>query len=113
LVEARTRIRFAGQKACGNTKFRPPIVPVESRSSGRRDTRKARQDFRETLKLARKGERVVLHRREKDVAAIVSMEDLALLEALEDWMDLEAVRAARQEPRTIPWDQVKAELGLP
>jgi prevent-host-death family protein len=73
---------------------------------------KARQDFTETLNLAREGERVVLHRREKDVAAIVSMEDLALLEALEDRMDLEDVREALKEPGSIPWEQVKSDLGL-
>jgi prevent-host-death family protein len=73
---------------------------------------KARQDFTGTLKLARRGERVIVHRRQEDVAAIVSMEDLALLEALEDRMDLEAVREALKEPGTIPWEQVKADLGL-
>jgi antitoxin Phd len=73
---------------------------------------KARQEFTETLKLACEGERVVLHRREKDVAAIVSMEDLAVLEALEDRMDLEAVREALKEPGSIPWEQVKADLCL-
>ena len=74
---------------------------------------KARQDFTETLNLAQKGERVILHRKKKDVAAIVSMEDLALLEALEDRMELEAVREALKEPGSIPWEQVKADLGLP
>ncbi|MGP0069516.1 MAG: type II toxin-antitoxin system Phd/YefM family antitoxin [Isosphaeraceae bacterium] len=73
---------------------------------------KARQEFAETLDLAHEGERIVLHRGEKDVAAIVSMEDLALLEALEDRMDLEAVREALKEPGSIPWEQVKADLGL-
>jgi prevent-host-death family protein len=73
---------------------------------------KARQEFTETLNLAQEGERVVLHRRQKDVAAIVSMEDLALLEALEDRMDIEAAREALREPGSIPWEQVKANLGL-
>jgi len=71
---------------------------------------KARQEFTETLELAREGERIVLHRRERDVAAIVSMEDLALLEALEDRMDLEVVREALKEPGSIPWEQVKSDL---
>jgi prevent-host-death family protein len=73
---------------------------------------KARQDFTETLNLAQEGERVILHRNKKDVAAIVSMADLALLEALEDRMDLEAVREALKEPGSIPWEQVKADLRL-
>jgi hypothetical protein len=73
---------------------------------------KAQQDFTATLKLACQGERVILHRNKKDVAALVSMEDLALLEALEDRMDLEAIREALKEPGSIPWEQVKANLGL-
>jgi PHD/YefM family antitoxin component YafN of YafNO toxin-antitoxin module len=75
-------------------------------------TSKARQDFKETLKLAGDGERVILHRNQKDVAALVSMEDLSLLEALEDRMDIEAIREALKEPGSIPWEQVKANLGL-
>jgi len=59
------------------------------------------------------GERVVVERRGKGVAALVSMEDLALLEKLEDQADVKAVQAARAEGgRPIPWAQVKAELGL-
>jgi prevent-host-death family protein len=60
-----------------------------------------------------KGERVVLHRRGKDVAAVVSVEDLELLELLEDRIDLERARAALAESdERIPWEQVKAKLGL-
>ncbi len=58
------------------------------------------------------GERVVLERRGKDVAALVSIEDLQTLEALEDVADLKAAREARKEKRTIPWEKVKSELGL-
>ena len=42
-------------------------------------------------------ERVILARRGKAVAAIVSLEDVELLEALEDKMDLENARAALME----------------
>jgi hypothetical protein len=38
-----------------------------------------------------------------------------LLEALEDRIDLEKTRAALEEAKakgTVPWEQVKAELGL-
>jgi prevent-host-death family protein len=73
---------------------------------------KAGQDFTEMLKLVRDGERIILHRNKKDVAAIVSMEDLALLEDLEDRMDRGAIREALKEPGSIPWEQVKADLGL-
>ncbi len=58
------------------------------------------------------GQRVVLERRGKGVAALVSMADLALLEKLEDQLDVTAARAALRESGEIPWPQVKAELGL-
>ncbi len=57
-------------------------------------------------------ERVVLTRRGKELAAVVPIEDVKLLEELEDRLDLEAAREALKEEGTIPWDKVKAELGL-
>jgi len=64
-------------------------------------------------RVAYQGERIVLERRGKGVAVLVSMEDLALLEALEDEADAKAARAALREAGTpIPWEGVKAELGL-
>ena len=77
---------------------------------------KARSDLAEVLnRVAYKGERVLLHRRGKDVAALVPVEDYALLEQLEDRIDLEDARAALTEVKkkgTIPWSKIKAELGL-
>lgn len=63
------------------------------------------------------GERIVLERRGKGVAALVSMEDLALLEELENRIDLEAARKALAEMKAkggkpIPWAKVKRELGI-
>ena len=57
-------------------------------------------------------ERIVLERRGKDVAAIVSMDDLALLDELENKIDLDAARKALRERGSIPWEKVKADLGL-
>ena len=60
-------------------------------------------------------ERVLLTRHGKPIAAIISTDDLELLEALEDKADLEAIDAALADPEnaeTIPWEQVKADLGL-
>ena len=69
--------------------------------------------FTEALdSVAHAGQRVVLERRGKGVAALVSMADLALLEKLEDQLDVSAARAALRESGEIPWPQVKAELGL-
>ena len=59
------------------------------------------------------GERVVLERRGKPVAALVSMDDLELLERLENETDLKAVRKARKEKgKPVPLKAVKARLGL-
>jgi antitoxin Phd len=75
-----------------------------------------RKDFAEALnKVAYQHERIVLHRRGKDVAALVPVEDLELLEALEDQLDIEAADKAMADPenrKRIPWDQVKAKVGL-
>ncbi len=75
-----------------------------------------RKDFAEALnKVAYQHERIVLHRRGKDVAALVPVEDLELLEALDDQLDIEAADKAMADPenqKRIPWDRVKAKLGL-
>ena len=79
---------------------------------------KARQDFSETLnQVAYKGKRIVLHRRGKDVAALVPVEDLALIEKIEDRIDLEEAEKILAEmenkgEKPIPWEQVKKNLGL-
>ncbi len=79
-------------------------------------TSEARTDFSSTLNRVAFGkDRVVLHRRGKDVAAIVPVEDLRLLEELEARVDLEAARAVLKEvgrKGTIPWEKIKKDLGL-
>jgi prevent-host-death family protein len=76
-------------------------------------TGKARSVLSDVVNRAAYGkERVVLTRRGKELAAVVPMEDLRLLEELEDRMDLEAARKALREPGRIPWEKVKAQLGL-
>lgn len=59
---------------------------------------------------------VYLTRRGHRVAAVIDADDLdRLLEAAEDLADIEAARAARSEVAdggSIPWDDVKADLGL-
>lgn len=76
---------------------------------------KVRDQFSDTLnRVAYKGERIILERRGRPVAAVVPVEDLELLEELEDLMDLEEARAALAEARTrgtIPWKKIKAVLG--
>ena len=43
---------------------------------------------------------------------MVPIEDMKLLMELEDHLDLEAAKEALKEEGSIPWDRVKAELGL-
>ena len=56
--------------------------------------------------------RIVLERNGKLTCAIISIEDLELLEAIEDKVDLEAAREAIARDEFEDWDKVKAELGL-
>ena len=76
--------------------------------------RDAREKLADILnRVSMRGDRIVLHRHGKDVAAVVSVDDLRLLESLEDHLDVEAAREALSEPgERIPWEEVKARLGL-
>jgi len=58
------------------------------------------------------GERVILQRRGKQVLAVVSMEDLELLNSLEDRADVQAALKARKEKGVIPLAKIKARLGM-
>jgi len=74
---------------------------------------KARQNFSDILnRAAYGGERVIVHRGKKPVAAVVPIEDLEFLEKLEDEIDLMAAREALKDPRTIPWETIKKKLRL-
>ncbi len=76
------------------------------------------ENFSDTLdRVVDKRERIILHRQGKNVAALVPVEDLALLEELEDQRDLEDFRAAKEEweregQQTTPLDEVVKELGI-
>ncbi|MBI5576434.1 MAG: type II toxin-antitoxin system prevent-host-death family antitoxin [Deltaproteobacteria bacterium] len=74
---------------------------------------KVRDEFSDALnRVAYKGERIVLRRRGKDVAVLVPVEDLELLEEIEDRIDIEAAKKALKEKGGISWKQLKKELGL-
>src|SRR2546422_4389095 len=62
----------------------------------------ARNGFSDLINKVRYGsDRVLIERRGKDVAALISIEDLRLLEILEDQIDIEAARKAlRSEEHT-------------
>ncbi|HEX9736882.1 MAG TPA: type II toxin-antitoxin system Phd/YefM family antitoxin [Thermoanaerobaculia bacterium] len=75
-----------------------------------------RQDLAEALNpVAYSGERVLIHRRDRDVAALVSVEDFELLQAIEDRLDVEAADQAVADPdnqERTAWSDVKKALGL-
>lgn len=79
-------------------------------------TVKARDQLADIINRVAYGkERIALTRRGKAVAGIVPVEDIELLEALENRVDLEEARAALAEAKeqgTVPWETIKADLGL-
>ena len=71
-----------------------------------------RQNFADIInRAAYAGERTIVHRRKKPVAAVVPIEDLEFLEEVEDRMDIEEARRRLNEP-TIPWSKIKKDLNL-
>ena len=80
---------------------------------------KAREEFPEVVNRASYGkERIIISRRGKDLAAVIPMDDLRLLERLAreemDRIDLEDARAAlieAKEKGTIPLRDLMRELG--
>ena len=58
------------------------------------------------------GERIVLERRGKRVAALVPVEDLQVLEDLEDEVDVRAAKKAVKEKGAIPLEKIKQRLGM-
>lgn len=83
---------------------------------GQVNTVEARAQFSEIINRAAFGkERVTLTRRGKEIVAVVPIEDVKLLEALEDKIDLEEAReslAGSKKKGTVPWEKIKKELGI-
>ncbi len=58
-------------------------------------------------------ESFVLTRRGEPIAALISMEELQVLQELEDKIDIEDAWKAKNEPgEPISWDELKKELEL-
>ena len=76
----------------------------------------ARNGFSDLLSKVQYGaDRVLIERRGKDVAALIPVEDLRLLELFEDAIDVDAARKALADPKNkvrVPLDRVKKRLGL-
>ncbi len=77
-----------------------------------------RRNFSDAInRVAYAKERLVLTRRGKGVVAIVPIEDLELVEAVEDRLDVRLTRKAladarRKGEKPIPIERLKKELGL-
>lgn len=83
----------------------------------RRTAKEASERIAEVLDAVEKtGEPVAFERDGREVAVVISPEDFSLLqrlrEAEEDRLDVEAARDAMKEPGAIPWETLKADLGL-
>jgi prevent-host-death family protein len=78
----------------------------------------ARKQFAEILNRAAYGkERVVLTRRGKPLVAVVPIEDVEMLEAIEDRIDIEeadkvVARIESGDEETIPFEEIKRKYGL-
>lgn len=89
------------------------------KSTERISTTEARQNLSELVsKVAYGNERVILHRRENPLAALISVDELRLFEALlaeyEDRADVEAALSALadEEDEEIPWEEAREDIGL-
>lgn len=74
----------------------------------------ARDHLAEVIEQARSsGEPVFVTRRGRRVAVIIDAEAYErVVEAAEDATDRRELQAARDENDHVPWDEVKADLGL-
>jgi len=63
-------------------------------------------------RVAFKGERLCVKRNGKPVFAMVSVEDMNLLEAIEEKIDIEKAEKALRRNKFTSWSQAKKKLGL-
>ena len=77
-------------------------------------TAEARKKLAEIVnKVAYGKEPIVLTRRGEEIAALISMEELELLQIIEDHMDIEDAKKALKEPgKNISAEKFWKELGL-
>jgi len=75
----------------------------------------AKEELTEIVnRVAHNKERIILTRREKEIAAIVPIEDLKFLESLQNKNDLEEAAEALKEARahgTLTLDELKTDIG--
>jgi len=77
-------------------------------------TADARKKFADIVnKVAYGKEPVVLTRRGQEIAALVSIEELELLQQIEDYIDIEdAKKALKESGNNIPAEKVWKQLGF-
>jgi prevent-host-death family protein len=76
-------------------------------------TSKARDEFADTLnRVAYRGERIILHRRGRDLAALVPIQDLKALQELEDRRDVEEADRRLSDPAEVPMPYEEARRVL-
>ena len=82
----------------------------------RTTTSKARLNFQKVLKAASRGDRIILYRHGKPIAAIVPVEDARYMEDVEDRYFAkkadEALAEIEQGGETISLEDLKNEFGL-
>lgn len=73
-----------------------------------------RKDTSDMLnRVAYGGDRIVVHRREKDVAVIISLADYELLKQIEDLRDREAMKKSKAvRGKSVDWNALKQECDL-
>ena len=75
-------------------------------------TTEARSNFSEIVNRVAYGkERVLINRRGKPIVAVVSMDDIKLLEKIEDLIDIEQARKVLKESTgTVSWEKALEDL---
>jgi prevent-host-death family protein len=73
----------------------------------------ARHDLSEIAnRVIVRGERICIEKNNKPAFALVSIEDVKLLEALEDKFDLEDALESLKEPESISLEELEKKLGI-
>ena len=74
---------------------------------------KARQDFTNIANRVMFGsERICIEKNNKPAVAIVPVEDLEMIEAIEDRIDIQAAKAALKKGKFITLEALKKQLGV-
>ena len=103
-----------------HSKAKPISVPAPEPTFDPEELLVSVAEFRENIaeilnKVAFGKERVVLHRRGKEVACVLPIEALRFIQRFEDERDVREAEEALAEMREkggIPWEDLKKELGL-